>query len=93
MVKIVGKKHSSFIDLVKSRSTHANSLTNVPGVLQQPASEGFRVHTGDFGSQIDVGISVSEYWSPTSFEKLVKVCAHSVSGFRITLNLKPYTWG
>eukprot|EP00439_Symbiodinium_sp_Y106_P039547 s4459_g4.t2 len=38
MVKIVAKKHSSFIDLVKSRSTHANSLTNVPSVLQQPGN-------------------------------------------------------
>ena len=38
MVKIAAKKHSSFIDLVKSRSTHANSLTNVPGILQQPGN-------------------------------------------------------
>ncbi|CAE7313385.1 unnamed protein product [Symbiodinium sp. CCMP2456] len=35
-VKIVPKKH--FIDLVKTRSTHANALTNVPDILLQPGN-------------------------------------------------------
>lgn len=34
-VKIVAKKHSSFIELVKSKGTHANALTNVPAILLQ----------------------------------------------------------
>ncbi|CAE7478378.1 unnamed protein product [Symbiodinium sp. CCMP2592] len=38
MVKIVEKKHFSFIDLVKNRSTHANSVTNVPALLLQPGN-------------------------------------------------------
>ncbi|OLQ14631.1 E3 ubiquitin-protein ligase HERC2 [Symbiodinium microadriaticum] len=33
VVKIVPKKHQNFIELVKTRSTHANALTNVPDIL------------------------------------------------------------
>ena len=33
VVKIVPKKHQRFIDLVKTESTHANALTNVPDIL------------------------------------------------------------
>ncbi|CAE7674583.1 unnamed protein product [Symbiodinium sp. CCMP2592] len=38
MVKIVEKKHFSFIDLVKNRGVHANSVTNVPALLLQPGN-------------------------------------------------------
>ncbi|CAE7565480.1 unnamed protein product, partial [Symbiodinium sp. KB8] len=38
LVKIVPKKQFSFIDLVKTRSTHANALTNVPDILFQPGN-------------------------------------------------------
>ena len=37
-VKIVPKKHFNFIDLVKTRGTHANALTNVPDILLQPGN-------------------------------------------------------
>ena len=35
MVKIVPKKHLSFIELVRGKSTHANALKNVPALLLQ----------------------------------------------------------
>ena len=38
LVKIVPKKHFSFMDLVKTRSTRANALTNVPDILFQPGN-------------------------------------------------------
>ena len=38
LVKIVPKKHFSFIDLVKTRSTHANALKNVPDIMFQPGN-------------------------------------------------------
>ncbi|OLP92700.1 LINE-1 retrotransposable element ORF2 protein [Symbiodinium microadriaticum] len=38
VVKIVPKKHFSFMVLVKTRSTRANALTNVPDILFQPGN-------------------------------------------------------
>ncbi|CAE7834976.1 unnamed protein product [Symbiodinium sp. CCMP2592] len=38
LVKIVSKKHFTFMDLVKNRSTHGNALTNVPDIMFQPGN-------------------------------------------------------
>ncbi|CAE7729311.1 Pol, partial [Symbiodinium microadriaticum] len=54
------EKHFNFIDLVKTRGTHANALTNVPDILLQPGShvKSFVLHYEGIGVPHSLAVRV-----------------------------------